>query len=49
MGIQTADGSTAEIRPGTVYHIAPGHDGWDVGSEPAVTIEFQGAAHYAQG
>jgi quercetin dioxygenase-like cupin family protein len=49
MGIQTADGTTAEIRPGSVYHIAPGHDGWVVGSEPAVTIEFQGAAHYAQG
>jgi hypothetical protein len=31
-----------------VYRIAPGHDGWVVGDEPAVFVEFQGAAHYAQ-
>ena len=47
--IQHDDGTTGDITPGTVYRIAPGHDGWVVGDEPAVLVEFQGAALYAQG
>ena len=35
--------------PGDVYRIAPGHDAWVVGDEPAVFVEFQGAANYAKG
>jgi quercetin dioxygenase-like cupin family protein len=49
MGVQTADGTTGEVHPGSVYHIAPGHDGWVIGDEPAVAVEFQGAATYAKG
>ena len=48
MGIQTADGTTGEVQPGSVYHIAPGHDGWVIGNEPVVVVEFQGAANYAK-
>jgi quercetin dioxygenase-like cupin family protein len=48
MGIRTADGTTGEIAKGSVYHIAPGHDGWAVGDEPVVVVEFQGAASYAK-
>jgi len=48
MGISTADGSTGEVTPGCVYHIAPGHDGWVIGDEPVVVVEFQGAATYAK-
>jgi hypothetical protein len=43
------DGTEQEITPGKVYRIAPGHDGWNAGSVPAVFIEFQGAANYAKG
>jgi hypothetical protein len=43
------DGSGADLRPGEVYRIAPGHDAWVVDDEPAVLVEFQGAAGYAKG
>ena len=46
--IQHEDGSTGDITPGAVYRIAPGHDGWVLGDEPAVVVEFQGAATYAE-
>jgi hypothetical protein len=42
------DGTETDLRAGEVYRIAPGHDAWVVGDEPAVNVEFQGAAHYAQ-
>ena len=48
MGVQTADGTTGEVHPGSVYHIAPGHDGWVIGDQPVVVVEFQGAATYAK-
>ena len=43
------DGSSAEFGPGDAYVIAPGHDGWVVGSEPMVGLEFSSAATYAKG
>ncbi len=43
------DGTEGEANPGDVYRIAPGHDGWVVGDEPAVLVEFQGAGNYAKG
>ena len=48
MGVQTNDGTTGEVKAGSVYHIAPGHDGWVIGNEPVVVVEFQGAANYAK-
>jgi hypothetical protein len=42
------DGSEGDIAPGEVYRVAPGHDAWNSGEEPAVFVEFQGAAHYAE-
>jgi quercetin dioxygenase-like cupin family protein len=47
LAVQTEDGTSGEIRPGSVYRIPPGHDGWVVGNEPVRVVEFQGAAHYA--
>lgn len=41
--IKHNDGSEAELGPGDVVHVAPGHDGWTVGDEPLVWFEF-GAA-----
>jgi hypothetical protein len=34
------DGSKWEFEPGDVIDIPPGHDGWVVGNEPAVLLEF---------
>ncbi|MFP5299372.1 MAG: cupin domain-containing protein [Actinomycetota bacterium] len=42
------DGSEAEIGPGEAYRIAPGHDAWVVGNEPAVGLEFESAAGYEE-
>ena len=46
--VEHADGTTADIVPGEVYRIAPGHNAWVLGNEPAVGVEFQSAAVYAK-
>lgn len=38
--IEFPDGCVAEYRAPQILSIEPGHDGWVVGSEPAVLIEF---------
>ena len=38
--IQYADGCMLEFAAPQVVTIEPGHDGWVVGDEPAVMIEF---------
>lgn len=38
--IEYADGSVAEFAAPQVVEIFPGHDGWVVGDEAAVLIEF---------
>jgi hypothetical protein len=38
--IQYADGCTLEFAAPQVVAIEPGHDGWVVGDEPAVLVEF---------
>jgi hypothetical protein len=38
--IQYADGCTVEFAAPQVVSIEPGHDGWVVGEEPAVLVEF---------
>ena len=43
------DGTATDITAGNVYRIEPGHDAWNAGGEPAVFVEFQGAANYAKG
>jgi len=44
---ESRDGSQIEIGPGEIYDVAPGHDSWVVGDEPAVAIDFQGIADWA--
>jgi hypothetical protein len=46
--ITDADGSKQDITAGMVYRIAPGHDGYNKGSVPAVVVEFQGAAGFGK-
>ena len=40
IGVKYADGCTAEFAAPQVVAIEPGHDGWVVGDEPAVLIEY---------
>jgi hypothetical protein len=48
MHVTHEDGSEGEVKPGDVYRIGPGHDAWVISDEPAVFVEFQGAASYAK-
>jgi quercetin dioxygenase-like cupin family protein len=34
------NGTITEMRPGDVFHIAPGHDSWVIGDEPYVSLHF---------
>ena len=38
--IEYTDGCVMELRAPQTVSIAPGHDGWVVGNEPVVLIEF---------
>ncbi len=42
------DGSEFEAGPGEVSFLPPGHDGWVVGDEPVVLIDWSGASKYAK-
>jgi len=48
LAYSTDEGASGEVTSGSVYHIPPGHDGWVVGDDPVVVIEFQGAATYSK-
>jgi quercetin dioxygenase-like cupin family protein len=40
MHVKTNDGAEIDHAPGELLDIPPGHDGWVVGSEPAVFLDF---------
>jgi hypothetical protein len=40
IGIQYPDGCVLDLKAPCVLAISPGHEGWVVGEEPAVVIEF---------
>ncbi len=42
LAFATDDGETAEIGPGEVADVPPGHDAWVVGDEPCVVLDFFG-------
>ncbi len=42
LGIVMEDGTELEYGPDDVFDIAPGHDGYTIGDEPAVTLEWAG-------
>ena len=42
------DGTELEIGPGDVVSIPPGHDGWTIGDEPCVVLDFAGMSNYAE-
>jgi hypothetical protein len=41
--VATNDGAEVEVGPGEAYEIQPGHDGWVVGDETLIAIEFSSA------
>ena len=43
LGVSMADGTLLEVGPGDVYELPPGHEGWVIGDEPWVSVEFSGA------
>jgi len=47
LGVDFEDGTRMEIGPGEVFDIPPGHDGYTVGDEPCVQIEWRGIRAFA--
>ena len=41
-GFLLRDGTTFEVGPDDVFEVPPGHDGYTIGDEPAVSIEWSG-------
>jgi class 3 adenylate cyclase len=46
-GVRLEDGTTYELSPRDVVDIPPGHDGWVIGDEPAVMLEWAGLHTFA--
>ena len=46
--VRMDDGSEMEFGPGDFVSIPSGHDGWTVGDEPAVMIDWHGMGDYAK-
>ncbi len=46
--IRMDDGSEKGFKAGDVSHLEAGHDGWVVGDEPVVLVDFQGMSDYAK-
>jgi class 3 adenylate cyclase len=42
MGVETDDGLQLEFGPNDVFDVGPGHDGWVVGDEPLVFVNWNG-------
>ena len=49
LGIRMDDGTEIIAGPGEITSLPPGHDGWVVGDEPVVVIDWYGASEYAKG
>ncbi len=47
MGVIFSDGTETEFGPGDVFDIPPGHDGFTLGDEPCVQIEWAGIRAWA--
>jgi class 3 adenylate cyclase len=42
LGVVLEDGTTREFGPDDVYEVPPGHDGYVIGHEPCVVLEWSG-------
>ncbi len=48
LAVRMDDGTEAVAKPGDVVAVPPGHDGWVVGDEPCVMLDWGAAAEYAR-
>lgn len=46
--VRMDDGTEFDCKPGDISFIPPGHDGWVVGDEDVVMVDFQGMVDYAK-
>ena len=46
--VRMDDGREFDCRPGDVSYLPSGHDGWVVGNEPAVVVDFHGMVDFAR-
>jgi quercetin dioxygenase-like cupin family protein len=49
LAVRMNDGTEIVAEPGDITSLPAGHDGWVVGDEPAVVIDWYGASSYAKG
>src|SRR4051812_23563312 len=49
LGVRMDDGTEVIAGPGDITSLPPGHDGWVVGDEPVVIVDWYGASNYAKG
>ncbi len=47
--VRMDDGTEKDFKAGDVSSLGAGHDGWVVGDEPVVVVDFQGMTDYAKG
>jgi class 3 adenylate cyclase len=47
LGVEFPDGSRFELGPGDVFDIPPGHDGYTIGDQPCVQVEWMGIRAFA--
>jgi class 3 adenylate cyclase len=47
LGVELEDGTTFELGPDDVFDIPPGHNGWVIGDEPVVQVEWAGIRAFA--
>jgi class 3 adenylate cyclase len=47
LGVELEDGTRLEFGPEDVFDIPPGHNGWTIGDEPCVQIEWAGIRAFA--
>jgi len=46
--VRMDDGTERDFKAGDVSYLGAGHDGWVVGDEPVVVVDFQGMLDYAK-
>jgi hypothetical protein len=49
LAVRMDDGTEIVAGPGDITSLPPGHDGWVVGDEPVVVIDWYGAGNFAKG
>ena len=47
LGVEMQDGTRLEFGPEDVFDIPPGHNGWTVGDEPLIQVEWAGIRAFA--